>query len=92
MIPILSHEGISVWRVTNPSRNAAVINTGTSPTTIFSPRRAPCRNDSRRDQVPGKRRLFPMTMPAVPAIIIAAISNVPCIQMDKTEVSNNPFW
>lgn len=45
---MLSHTGISVWRVTKLSKKAAVINIGISPTVIFMPSFAPLFNDANR--------------------------------------------
>lgn len=42
----LSISGNSVWRVTKPSMNPAMMNTGMVPITIFTPRFAPLLKDS----------------------------------------------
>ena len=76
MIAELAQTG-SVNLVTKLSRNPAAINTGTNPIVIFSPFFAPFLKDSSLENVPGKRRLLPMTNPAAPAMTMAEISKVP---------------
>ena len=77
--------GISVYLVTNDSRNPAVIKIGIKPTDILSPSLAPFIKDSLLEKVLGKRILFPITIPAQPAITIAEISRVPCIQTTRID-------
>ena len=77
IIEMLNHIGIWLYRVTNDSKNAAAINTGTSPNAIFTPCLAPRTNDTPLEYVPGNKILFPIVSPAHPAITIAEISNVP---------------
>ena len=47
-IVTLNHVGISVCRVTNPSKKAAIINKGTRPMAIFMPSLAPFFKDTIR--------------------------------------------
>ncbi len=77
MIARLTTAGMSVCRVTKPSKNPAMMKTGTKPMTIFTPRIAPILSDSMREYVRGKRMLCPTSNPAAPAITIADNSRVP---------------
>ena len=63
--------------VINPSKNAARANTGISPIIIFTPSFAPCLKAWILFIVPGNKKLFPITTPAAPAMIIAVNSSVP---------------
>lgn len=56
------------------------------------PRKAPFRNEYERLYVPGNKKLFPITSPAPPAIIIDVISKVPCAHTDITECNKSPCW
>src|SRR5450631_479098 len=90
-IKMLSQMGMVAYRVTNPSRKAAMINTGTSPIIIFIPSFAPRLREGILLKVPGNRRLLPKTRPAAPAIIMEDISSVPCIQITSTDFHPRPF-
>jgi hypothetical protein len=87
----LSHTGIEEYLVTKPSRNAAAVKIGTSPTISFNPSFAPFRREWRRPWVPGKRMLFPSTRPAAPAIIKEEISRVPWSQMTRIDFQPRPL-
>ena len=65
-------------RVRKLSIKPAVMNSGTKPIIIFKPCLAPFLNDSKRVNVFGKIRLFPITKPAQPAMTMDEISKVPC--------------
>ena len=64
---------------------------GTNAITIFKPFFAPIMNDSRREYVPGNKMLLPIVNPAAPAINMADISRVPCIQIVRMDSANNPY-
>lgn len=90
MIARLTNAGISVRRVMNDSRKPAEINTGIRLISIFNPSFAPIINDSFLEYVPGSMIELPTTNPAAPAIIIADISSVPCIQITSMDCTSNP--
>ena len=69
--------GISVCRVTKPSKKPAIIKIGVVPINIFIPLRAFICKDCVRVNVLGNNNPFPNTIPAHPAITIAEISSAP---------------
>ena len=91
MMVALKILGIPKSLVTKDSRNPAMINRGTKPSTTFAPFKAPFLNDTPRGKVPGKSQELPMISPAPPAITMEVISIVPWIQIVRTEVSNKPL-
>ena len=79
---IASQTGILLYRVIKPSIKPAMIKKGIVLTTIFNPSLAPFKNETLREYVFGNKILFPMTIPAQPAITMTEISIVPCNQID----------
>ena len=73
----LIHIGISVWRVTNPSKKAATTKTGMRQMMIFTLSFAACLRDNNLLYVPGKMSELPIINPAQLAITMAESSNVP---------------
>lgn len=61
---------------------------GTRLTIIFKPSLEPIMKDCLLEYVPGNRILLPKTNPAAPAIMIAEISSVPCIQITRIDSNN----
>ena len=92
MINKLNHKSISVYRVIKLSKNPAQIKIGINPTTIFILSFAPFLKDSSRVKVLGNMKLFPNIKPAQPAITIADISKVPCIQTTFKAFPNTLYW
>lgn len=90
-IVVLSHTGISVCRVTKPSKIPATNTIGNMPRVIFMPSSAPRLKDANRLYVLGKIRLLPKIKPAPPAIIIDEISNVPCIHITNIDCIPSPL-
>ena len=84
-IEMLTAFGIVEYLVIKPSKNAAAINTGTSPIISFIPSRAPRFRESILLCVFGNNKLLPRIKPAAPAMMIAEISRVPCIQTTSTD-------
>ena len=87
----LNAKGMPSKRVTKLSKNAATINTGTSPTTIFNPSLPPFKNETDLLNVPGNSMLFPKINPAAPAITMAQISKVPWIKTTVMLLKPRPF-
>jgi hypothetical protein len=87
----LNHTGIVEYRVTNPSRKAAITKIGISPIMHFIPSLAPLFKDSILLKVPGNTRLFPKISPAAPAMIREDISRVPWIQITNTDFHPRPL-
>src|SRR2546430_13051656 len=82
---MLRKRGIEEYRVTNPSRKAAVNRIGTIPIITFKPSLPPCISECSRLCVPGNRMLLPMINPAAPDSMMDEISSVPCIHITSTE-------
>ena len=87
----LSHNGISVWRVINPSKKAAMNSMGIFDKAMITPSFAPCFNASILLIVPGKSQLFASTRPDVAAITKVESSSVPWIIM-VSKLSFNKPW
>ena len=91
IIPIFTMAGNPVSRVTNDSKNPANMKSGVLPMMILMARLVDNCNEVDRLYVPGKSKPLPSTYPAAPAMIMAEISMVPCIQIVKNEVIKSPF-
>jgi len=74
---IASQSGISVCRVTKPSKKPAIIKNGMVLIIIFNPSFILLLKDSNREYVLGNNNPLPKTKPAQPAITITDISMVP---------------
>ena len=83
----LSHKGMPVCLVTKPSKNAAIRKTGTKPITILIPSLPAAVKDCVLVNVFGNNIELPSTIPAQPAITIAEISSVPCINTTRIEAA-----
>ena len=73
--------GISVWRVRNASKNAAIKSMGKFVIAIITPSFAPCFKASMRLRVPGKSQLFATIKPEAAEITKVDNSKVPCNKM-----------
>ena len=77
MINNFNQSGISVCRVINPSKKAAIKSMGMFDSAMITPSFAPCFNASMRLIVPGKSQLFASTSPDVAATTNVDSSMVP---------------
>lgn len=74
---IANQSGISVCRVTKPSKKPAIIKKGIVLITIFKPALIPFTKDVSLVNVFGNKIPCPTTKPAQPAMMITEISIVP---------------